>query len=67
MRFALSRELEMLRKAVLEFATRKIAPCDGEWDGYYCFSRKGATKPMGDTDPWGSRTANRQCTNRSGG
>ena len=32
MDFALSKEMEMLRKAVREFATKKIAPFADEWD-----------------------------------
>ncbi|MBU1712026.1 MAG: acyl-CoA dehydrogenase family protein, partial [Proteobacteria bacterium] len=32
MNFALSKELEMLRKAVREFAAKKIAPNADEWD-----------------------------------
>ena len=32
MDFKLSKELEMLQKAVREFATKKIAPFADEWD-----------------------------------
>jgi len=34
MDFKLSKELEMLRKAVREFATKKIAPNADEWDEF---------------------------------
>ena len=33
MNFKLSKELEMLKKAVREFAAKKIAPNADQWDG----------------------------------
>jgi glutaryl-CoA dehydrogenase (non-decarboxylating) len=47
MDFALSKEMEMLRKAVREFATKKIAPFADEWDANHYFPYKEAVKPMG--------------------
>ncbi|RZB33954.1 MAG: glutaryl-CoA dehydrogenase (non-decarboxylating) [Desulfobacteraceae bacterium Eth-SRB2] len=47
MDFALSKEMEMLRKAVREFATKKIAPFAHEWDANHYFPYKEAVKPMG--------------------
>ena len=37
MDFELSKELEMLRKAVREFATKKIAPFADQWDAEHYF------------------------------
>jgi len=48
MHFALSKELEMLRKAVREFAAKKIAPNADEWDKNHYFPYKEALKPMGE-------------------
>ncbi|MGD2151170.1 MAG: acyl-CoA dehydrogenase family protein [Desulfobacterales bacterium] len=47
MDFALSKELQMLRNAVREFATKKIAPFADEWDATHYFPYKEAVKPMG--------------------
>jgi len=47
MDFALSKEMEMLRNAVREFATQKIAPFADEWDATHYFPYKEAVKPMG--------------------
>jgi len=47
MNFALSKEMEMLRKAVREFATKKIAPFADEWDATHYFPYTEAVKPMG--------------------
>jgi len=47
MDFALSKEMEMLRKAVREFAAKKIAPFADEWDAKHYFPYEEAIKPMG--------------------
>jgi glutaryl-CoA dehydrogenase (non-decarboxylating) len=47
MDFALSKELQMLRNSVREFATKKIAPFADEWDATHYFPYKEAVKPMG--------------------
>ncbi len=54
MDFAFSKELEMLRKAVREFAEKKIAPNAGEWDSAHHFPYKEAIKPMGDLGFFGT-------------
>jgi glutaryl-CoA dehydrogenase (non-decarboxylating) len=54
MDFALSKELEMLRKAVREFATKKIAPFADEWDANHYFPYKEAVKPMGELGFFGT-------------
>jgi len=54
MNFRLSKELEMLRKAVREFATKKIAPFADEWDTNHYFPYKEAIKPMGDLGFFGT-------------
>ncbi len=54
MDFALSKELEMLRKAVREFATKKIAPFADEWDKNHYFPYKEAIKPMGELGFFGT-------------
>lgn len=54
MNFALSKELEMLRKAVYEFATKKIAPFADEWDANHYFPYKEAIKPMGELGFFGT-------------
>lgn len=48
MDFQLSKEHEMLRKAVREFATKKIAPYADEWDANHYFPYEEAVKPMGE-------------------
>jgi glutaryl-CoA dehydrogenase (non-decarboxylating) len=48
MDFALSKELEMLRKAVREFATKKIAPFADKWDSEHYFPYKEVIKPMAE-------------------
>ena len=48
MDFELSKELEMLRKAVREFATKKIAPNADQWDAEHYFPYKEVIKPMGE-------------------
>ena len=54
MDFKLSKELEMLKKAVREFATKKIAPYADEWDEQHYFPYKEAIKPMGDLGFFGT-------------
>ncbi|MBU3915559.1 acyl-CoA dehydrogenase family protein, partial [bacterium] len=47
MDFALSKENEMLRKAVREFAIKKIAPKVDEWDEQHYLPYEEVMKPMG--------------------
>ena len=54
MDFALSKELEMLRKAVREFATKKIAPNADEWDNNNYFPYKEVIKPMAELGFFGT-------------
>ena len=54
MDFKLSKELEMLRKAVREFATKKIAPYADEWDEQHYFPYKEVIKPMGELGFFGT-------------
>jgi len=54
MDFALSKEMDMLRKAVREFATKKIAPFADEWDANHYFPYKEAVKPMGELGFFGT-------------
>ena len=54
MDFALSKELEMLRKAVREFAEKKIAPNADEWDADHHFPIKEIMKPMGELGFFGT-------------
>ena len=54
MQFALSKELEMLRKAVREFAEKKIAPNADEWDANHHLPIKEAIKPMGELGFFGT-------------
>jgi glutaryl-CoA dehydrogenase (non-decarboxylating) len=54
MDFALTKELEMLRKAVREFANKKIAPNVEQWDKDHYFPYKEAIKPMGELGFWGT-------------
>ena len=54
MDFKLSKELEMLRKAVREFATKKIAPNADEWDEQHYFPYKEVIRPMGDLGFFGT-------------
>jgi len=54
MDFALSKELEMLRKAVREFADKKIAPNADEWDANHYFPYKEVMKPMGELGFFGT-------------
>ncbi|MBT8351642.1 MAG: acyl-CoA dehydrogenase family protein [Deltaproteobacteria bacterium] len=54
MDFALSKELEMLRKAVREFMTKKVAPNVDEWDADHYLPYKEAMKPMGELGFFGT-------------
>ena len=54
MDFALSKELEMMRNAVREFATKKIAPNADEWDKNHYFPYREAIKPMGELGFFGT-------------
>jgi len=54
MDFALSKELEMLRKAVREFMTKKVAPNVDEWDENHYLPYKEAMKPMGELGFFGT-------------
>ena len=54
MNFALSKEMEMLRKAVREFAAKKIAPFADEWDARHYFPYEEAIKPMGELGFFGT-------------
>ena len=54
MHFAFSKEMEMLRKAVREFATKKIAPHADQWDAEHYFPYKEAIKPMGELGFFGT-------------
>jgi glutaryl-CoA dehydrogenase (non-decarboxylating) len=54
MDFALSKELQMLKKAVSEFAAKKIAPYADEWDANHYFPYKEAIKPMGELGFFGT-------------
>jgi glutaryl-CoA dehydrogenase (non-decarboxylating) len=52
--FTLSKELEMLRKAVREFANKKLAPHVDEWDRNHYFPYKEAMLPMGELGFFGT-------------
>jgi len=54
MDFTLSKELEMLKKAVREFANKKIAPNVEQWDKDHYFPWEEAIKPMGELGFWGT-------------
>jgi glutaryl-CoA dehydrogenase (non-decarboxylating) len=54
MDFELSKELEMLRKAVREFCSKKVAPNVEEWDKAHYFPYEEAVKPMGALGFWGT-------------
>ena len=54
MDFKLSKELEMLRKSVREFATKQIAPYVDEWDEKHYFPYEEAMKPMGELGFFGT-------------
>lgn len=54
MDFKLSKELEMLRKSVREFAVKKIAPNVDEWDKNHYLPYKEVMKPMGELGFFGT-------------
>ncbi len=54
MDFKLSKELEMLRKAVREFAKKKLAPNIDEWDANHYFPYNEALRPMGELGFFGT-------------
>jgi glutaryl-CoA dehydrogenase (non-decarboxylating) len=54
MHFALTKELEMLRKAIREFADKKIAPYADEWDAKHYFPYKEAVRPMAELGFFGT-------------
>jgi glutaryl-CoA dehydrogenase (non-decarboxylating) len=54
MDFKLSKELEMLQKAVREFAAKKIAPNAAQWDEEHHFPYKEAIRPMGELGFFGT-------------
>ena len=54
MDFSLSKELEMLRKAIREFADKKIAPYADEWDAKHYFPYEEAIKPIAELGLFGT-------------
>ena len=54
MDFKLSKELEMLQKAVREFANKKIAPNADEWDRNHYLPYEEVMKPMGELGFFGT-------------
>ena len=54
MDFSLSKEHEMLRKAVREFAKKKIAPNVDQWDEDHYFPYEEVIRPMGELGFWGT-------------
>jgi len=54
MDFQPTKELEMLRKAVREFATKRIAPNADQWDKDHYFPYEEAIKPMGQLGFFGT-------------
>jgi glutaryl-CoA dehydrogenase (non-decarboxylating) len=54
MHFALTKELEMLRKAIREFADKKIAPYADEWDAQHYFPYKEAIRPIAELGFFGT-------------
>jgi len=54
MHFGLNKELEMLKKAIREFADKKIAPNADEWDTNHYFPYKEAIKPMAELGFFGT-------------
>jgi glutaryl-CoA dehydrogenase (non-decarboxylating) len=54
MDFKLTKEQEMLRKAVREFAVKKIAPNADQWDREHYFPYKEAIRPMGELGFFGT-------------
>lgn len=54
MEFKFSKELEMLQKAVREFANKKIAPNADQWDTDHYYPYKEAIKPMAELGFFGT-------------
>jgi glutaryl-CoA dehydrogenase (non-decarboxylating) len=54
MHFSLTKELEMLRKAIREFADKKIAPYADEWDAKHYFPYKEAIRPIAELGFFGT-------------
>jgi len=54
MDFGLSKELQMLQKAVKEFADKKIAPYVDEWDRDHYLPHEEVLKPMGELGFFGA-------------
>lgn len=54
MDFKLSKELQMMQKAVREFAQKKIAPNADQWDAENHFPYKEAIRPMGELGFFGT-------------
>ncbi|MGD8971241.1 MAG: acyl-CoA dehydrogenase family protein [Desulfobacterales bacterium] len=54
MHFALTKELEMLRKAIREFADKKIAPYADEWDAKHYFPYKEVIRPIAELGFFGT-------------
>jgi glutaryl-CoA dehydrogenase (non-decarboxylating) len=54
MDFGLSKELQMLKKAVSEFASKQIAPFADQWDQSHYFPYEEAIKPMGELGFFGT-------------
>ncbi len=54
MDFGLTKEQAMLKKAVAEFAKKKIAPFADEWDANNYFPYKEAVRPMGELGFFGT-------------
>lgn len=54
MDFAFSKELEMIRKAIREFADKKIAPFADEWDKNHHLPIEEVMKPLGELGFFGT-------------
>ncbi len=54
MDFSLPKDLEMLRKAVREFAQKKLAPHVDAWDAEHHFPYEEAVRPMGELGFFGT-------------
>ncbi len=54
MDFSWTKEQEMLRKSVREFATKKLVPNLSEWDQQHYFPYEEALKPMGELGFFGT-------------
>lgn len=54
MDFKLTKEQEMLRKSVREFATKKLGPNLSDWDQKHYFPHEEALKPMGELGFFGT-------------